>query len=196
VLTSLALLVLATGALASCSDDDESDATSTTIEVQTETTNDAASDLSADDDAPVAGLTSAAICEALTPELVGEAIGLEVSDPEGADEGTPQCSYSFDADGVFSNVTVAAPDPDDDLGGRSGDEALEYSVELNESAVPGAEASDVEVEGADAAVLIESDVVFNLLVLVDGQILTVASSELDADQLTTLGAAAIVALTA
>jgi hypothetical protein len=43
-------------------------------------------------------------------------------------------------------------------------------------------------------VLIESDVVLNLLVLVDGQILTVASSELDADQLTTLGAAAIVAL--
>jgi hypothetical protein len=201
----LVVVLLATVALAGCSDDgdaddDAADGTTTTSAGEADTvgtgTDGATSDASGDDTVVPADQVGTPICEALTSDVVGDAIGLEVTGTDGYGLGTPQCSYSFEDEGVVTTVSVAVPRPDEDLGGLTGEEALDYSVELNESAIPDAEASETDVDGADAAVLIESEVVLNLLILVDDQILTVASPALDPDQLAALGAAAVVALAA
>jgi hypothetical protein len=136
------------------------------------------------------------ICEALTGEMVSEAIGTTVSGTDGYGLGTPQCSYSFDDEGTITTVSVAAQRTDEDLGGLTGRDALELAVSANEAMVENeAESSEVSIEGAEAAVAIDGKVISGVIVLADsGQVYTVFSPALDPGQHASLATAAVAAL--
>lgn len=186
---ALAALILAVAmALTACGDGDAggdaAEPAATTTPVAPTEDSPAPPDLSGQD-----------VCDALPGDDVGRAIGTEVTEAESPSVGTPQCSYSFDEDDTVSSVVVAAQRSDDDLGGRSGQDALDYSVELNRMiAGPDTMFEEVTLDGADAAVAIEGEAVSGVLVLVGGRVITVFSTALDLEQLTGLAASAATAL--
>lgn len=161
------LLVLATvlGLLAACGGDD-SDAEDRRGDV-TSTVEDGS-------DGELVVLSAQEVCDAVSADVAGDLLGLEVTGAEAADAGaTPQCAYTYaSTTGGTSNFTIAAMDTNA-VGDRSGDEAFDYVADINRQAAGGTEVDEVEVDAGDRALRFTGPAIHLGIVAVDGQLLTV-----------------------
>lgn len=121
--------------------------------------------------APIAALTGVQICERLTVASVAADTGLNVTDATADDSGTPQCAYSYKNDSeMSSNLTVASMRPSD-VADRSGSDAFDYVVEVNQT-MAGADSETQKVSAGDSAVRISGTLMHLGVLEVGDQILT------------------------
>lgn len=143
---------------------------------------DPATDATVPDDSggpAVAALTAEEICERLTLQSVGSALGLDIGLAEPSTMDTPQCSYSYDAGGVASNVTVASMRPED-VGGLGAGAAFDYVVEINRMVAGDVDVEEVTLDAGDAAIRISGPAMHLGVVQVGDRVITVIVSADDA----------------
>jgi hypothetical protein len=165
------LVVLAMlGLVAACGGDD----------ADLEGSDDVTSSVAEGDDKLVV-LSAQQVCDAVSADVAGEALGLEVTGAEAADAGaTPQCAYTYESStGGTSNFTIAAMDTNA-VGERTGDDAFDYVAEINRQTAGGTGVEEVDVDAGDRAIRFTGQGVHLGIVAVDGQLLTVIVP-LDAD---------------
>lgn len=185
------LLVLA---LTACSDDGDD-----TAGDPDSTTTVAGDDASGSDGEPsqseLEALDSQAICDAITAEIVGEALGLEVTSADRSDSSTPQCSYLFDSgSGGQSNITIASMRPDD-VGDLSGDEAFEYVASVNRQVAAGTDVEETELDAGENALLISGEALQLGVLQTGNHVLTfIVPLDVDADAAEALMQAAAAAV--
>ena len=166
--------------LGSCGSDDESSSTQPSVEstvAPTIASTTAPTTADSTDATPAAeavdALTGAEICELVTGDIVGEALGIEVTEAVADDSSTPQCAYRYtSADGASSNVTVAAMRSTEDLGGRLGQEAFDYVVDLNKSLASGTDVEELHVSAGDGAVVLAGESINLGVINVGGRVIT------------------------
>lgn len=126
-------------------------------------------------------LTSAQVCDLVPATNVAAALGVPSVEQEAVATSTPQCSYTFPSVGTTNNVVLAVM-RDADVGGRTGSDAFEYAVSINR-ALAGGGADEREVPNlGDQAVFMAGDSVRLLIVQAGLRIITVAGTELTAEQ--------------
>lgn len=179
-LAMCAVLVLATTACGSDSDDDDSTGTVGTVtDISTDATGTTDTTGATDTTGGGAGtgdpsaesLTAEQICERLTLESVGAALGIDIGLAEPSDMDTPQCEYSYDADGATSNLTVAAMRPAD-VAGLTGAEAYDYVLSINRNVAGDVDVEEVTLDAGDAATRISGPAVHLGVVQVGDRVLT------------------------
>lgn len=132
------------------------------------------------------------ICDAVTADIVADALGTEVESAEPSTSGTQQCAYVY---GGGSNVTVASLSADE-VGGAGGDAAFDRVLEINRSVAGGTDVDEAEVDAGDRAVRLTGGSLHLGIVSVDDLLLTVIAppADFDAEQfealLVAVGAAA------
>lgn len=142
-------------------------------------------------------MTSQEICALLPAETASAALGIAdiVAAPGTTD--TPQCSYQFArADGAQTDATVAALRTAGDMGGKFGDDAFAYVVEINKAAAQN-EVTETPLDFGNNAVLLTGGRLHMAIVQVGGRIITVLlnTDSGDAAAVAALAQAASVVLT-
>lgn len=135
---------------------------------------------SASDGVPLVAFTAEEICERLTPDVVGAALSLEVTSAEPGVMDTPQCSYSYDSDGVSSNVTIASMRPED-VGNLPATEAFDYVLEINRQVAGDTEVEEVSLDVGDGAVRLSGPSLHLGVLRVGDRVVTVIVPAADAD---------------
>ncbi|MDZ4825289.1 MAG: hypothetical protein SGJ13_02355 [Actinomycetota bacterium] len=122
----------------------------------------------------VAALTSEEVCAAVTGDDVGDALGVTVTEAEPQDSGTPQCHYGYSLEsGPTSNITIASMRSDEDLGGRTGEDAYDFVVDINRASADDGDMQEVELDSGDNATRFTGNSLHLGVVVVDGRIFTV-----------------------
>jgi hypothetical protein len=158
------LLSLAAGTLllAACGGDDSGDAgsddpTTTAAPDDTSGSVDQGDDGGEPSQSELEALDAQAICDAVTADIVGDALGLEVTSADTSEMSTPQCSYLFDSgSGGQSNITIASMRPED-VGDATGDEGFDYIVRVNRGVAAGTEVEETEIDAGEHALLISGE---------------------------------------
>ena len=165
------VLVVGVSPLAACGGDDGG-SSATTAGAADSSGDDGGGDDGGGDE--IAVLSAQEVCDTVTADIVGEALGLDVTGAEAADSGaTPQCAYTFEsAGGGTSNVTVASMDTTS-LGGLTGDAAFDYVAEVNRGVAGGTDVEEVEVDAGDRALRFTGEAIHLGIVAVDGHLQTV-----------------------
>lgn len=123
-------------------------------------------------------VTGADICSRLVPESVAADLDLDVTGAVADESGTPQCAYEYtNESGATSNLTVAFMRPDD-VAGRVGVEAYEFTLGVNR-AFAGDDEQDVDA--GDAAVRLSGSGIHVGVLLVGDEVYTVLVPAGDAD---------------
>jgi hypothetical protein len=175
VLAVCATLVLAASACGSDSDADEStDTVEDGVDVPVDTT-----DGTETGGPSVEPLTAEQICERLTLGSVGAALGIDIGLAEPSEMDTPQCEYSYDADGATSNLTVAAMRPED-VAGLAGAAAYDYVLSVNRSVAGDVDVEEVTLDAGDAATRISGPAVHLGVVQIGDRVVTVIVPAADA----------------
>ncbi|MEX0875373.1 MAG: hypothetical protein WD646_02295 [Actinomycetota bacterium] len=100
-------------------------------------------------------LSADEICDRIPADDVEAALGISPVVASPSSTATPQCSYVFETDdGTRSDATIAALRRQEDLGGRRGEEAFDYVVDLNSSASRDADLTRTELSVGDRAILL------------------------------------------
>jgi hypothetical protein len=127
-------------------------------------------------DASVAApdMTSEQICAAMTANQVGTALGVRgVTASPGNTTGTPQCSYHYTLDsGEATDATIAVLRSQADMGGRFGDDAFQFVVDLNKAAAQ-TPVTETPLEVGSQAVLLTGSTLYMAIVQLGGRIVTV-----------------------
>jgi len=179
----VALLAVAT-LLGACGGDDDSagDGTSDEASRASDANGEAGVDAGGLDGSPIEPVAGTDICSRLATDDVGTALGLEVTAAQPYDTSTPQCAYTYDsASGAASNVTVASMRTDGDLGGRTGDEAFDYVVEVNRGVAGGTDFTEDDLDVGDRAVRFTGDALHLGILATGGHLLTVIVPTGDTD---------------
>jgi hypothetical protein len=133
-------------------------------------------------EAPLVALTDQQICDGLTADDVGAALGLVVTEAAPGGSSTAQCAYDYTTrSGTTSNVSVASLSPEVDLGGRTGDAAFDHVLEINRSLAAGTDAEEVDVDAGDRAVRLSGESLHFGAVAAGDHLLTVIVPAGDAD---------------
>jgi hypothetical protein len=126
---------------------------------------------SAPDAPPISGQE---ICDLVSGDVVGTALGITIDHVVASTSDTPQCAYVFaDATGADDNVTVAAMRTEEDLGGRTGDDAFAYVADLNRTISAGGDTTETELEAGDRATLFAGSTLSLGVIDIGGRIVTV-----------------------
>lgn len=121
-----------------------------------------------------AALTSEEVCAAVTGDDVGAALGVTVTEAEPDDSDTPQCHYNYTLEsGSASNITIASMRSDEDLGGRTGDDAYDYVLDINRAVADDGDMQEVELDSGDRATRFTGNSLHLGVIDVDGRIFTV-----------------------
>jgi hypothetical protein len=116
---------------------------------------DAANDGSASGRSSPGDLSADEICDRIPADDVEAALGISPVVASPSSTATPQCSYVFETDdGTRSDATIAALRTEEDLGGRRGEDAFDYVVDLNSSASRDADLTRTELSVGDRAILL------------------------------------------
>jgi hypothetical protein len=177
-------LVAAIAILGACGSDSDG---STPVATEPPVTTPAATDPPTGVDLP-ADLTSAEVCALVDVATVESAIGASDVEAVPGDFGTPQCSYNYQAaDGTFTNMVTTVQRAEGDLGGRVGEAAFDYAVELNEMFAGDAEF--VAVDGVGDQATFAAGQLALLIGQVGPRVITVVGSALDQQGAAAIGAA-------
>ncbi|MCU1368565.1 MAG: hypothetical protein JWN39_4204 [Ilumatobacteraceae bacterium] len=177
VLASVITLV----GLSACSSD-SSKTTSTTAPHTVETTAASAADTSPNgtvDDSNSPDLTAPpidgqGICDLVTADTVGTALGITIDHVVASTADTPQCAYVFkDSTGANDNVTVAVERPEEDMAGNSGDAGFDYVARVNRTISAGGDTTETQVDAGDKAVLFAGSSLSLAVIKVAGRIVAV-----------------------
>ncbi len=176
----LSAIVLVLPLAAGCGDDGGDDSSPPTTEAVADTGGDG--DGGSLSDAEVTALTDEEICAGLSGDDVGDALGFEVTEVAVGGSSTAQCAYNYaSATGGTSNISVASFAQDGELGGRSGDEAFEYVVDVNRGVAGGTDFEEVDVDAGDRAIRFSGEALHLGVLAVDGHLLTLIVPANDAD---------------
>ncbi|GAA1520769.1 hypothetical protein [Nocardioides humi] len=133
-------------------------------------------------DAQVKAITAAEICDNLTPDEVSDAIGLEATSARADDDATPQCLYDLTgSDGALVGLVVAGMRPESEVGGKTGDAAFDYVLDLNRSYAGESGLEESTVAAGDRATHLKGASLHFGLVATGGHLITVALPVADAD---------------
>ncbi|MCU1390209.1 MAG: hypothetical protein JWL72_3547 [Ilumatobacteraceae bacterium] len=181
VLASVITLV----GLSACSSD-SSKTTSTTASHPVETTAASAADTTPDtspngtvDDSNSPDLTAPpidgqGICDLVTADTVGTALGITIDHVVASTADTPQCAYVFkDSTGANDNVTVAVERPEEDMAGNSGDAGFDYVARVNRTISAGGDTTETQVDAGDKAVLFAGSSLSLAVIKVAGRIVAI-----------------------
>ena len=169
-------------ALTACGGDDTRDTSDPSLPDQHgETDGDGAAE-DALGGAVITSISGEDICARLPGADLGVTLGLTIDEAVAYDTATPQCTYSHTSGtGSTSSVTVASLRADGDLGGRSGDEAFDYVVDINRGLAGGTDFEEVELDAGDRAVRFSGEALHLGIVFAGGHLFTVIVPVGDAD---------------
>jgi hypothetical protein len=123
-------------------------------------------------------MTGVEICRQLTVESVASALDLAVTAAVADDSATPQCAYEYTNDtGGTSNLTVASMRPAD-VGGLTGSEAYDVTVDVNRAFAPNDEQA---VDAGDEAVRLSGSALHAGILRIGDQVYTVIVPTVDAE---------------
>jgi hypothetical protein len=138
-------------------------------------------------------LSSAEVCELIDPVVIGDTLGVTVTDTEALDLDTPQCTYEFqDEAGTFTNVVVAVQRVDGDLAGLVGTKAFKYVVRLNKQFAD-KKTTFTRVSGIGKKATFVNGSATNLMIVLadDGRVVTVLGSSLTKSSARSIATAAL-----